>query len=315
MANVDRLGVAVWMITYNHEKYIGEAIDGVMNQKTDFPVMLFIGEDCSLDNTRAICIDYAKRYPDRITLILNEQNNLVRNGTNIYDACFESGLRYMAMCEGDDFWSDPAKLQMQVDFLENNPDFVSCYHNTIEQIDEDPTKSFLYCPPDRPATCSTVDLLTNGNLVPTCSNVYRRKHLPAQTDWIHRLGIGDWALNIRLSKVGHIGYLNRVMGVHRIHGTGIWSKISAVQKELFVLRAYEAFLKHLNPNNAERKVIKQRIHALIRAICAVYVQAGHRGKALKFLLKHSSKHPEFFFRIYFLQCFKLLLLGASDLTQ
>lgn len=110
--------VSVWMTTYNHEKYISEAIDGVLNQKTNFSYELIIGEDYSTDNTRQICLDYKNKYPGIIKLILNNQNiGLITNYNTTLQKC--KG-KYVAYCDGDDYWSDPLKLQKQVDFLERN---------------------------------------------------------------------------------------------------------------------------------------------------------------------------------------------------
>jgi len=110
--------VSVWMTTYNHESYISEAIEGVLNQKTNFIYELIIGEDNSTDNTRQICLDYENKYPGTINLILNDQNiGLIRNYNMTLQEC--KG-KYVAYCDGDDYWSDPLKLQKQVDFLERN---------------------------------------------------------------------------------------------------------------------------------------------------------------------------------------------------
>lgn len=110
--------VSVWMTTYNHESYISEAIEGVLNQKTNFSYELIIGEDNSTDNTRQICLDYENKYPGTIKLILNNQNiGLIANYNMTLQKC--KG-KYVAYCDGDDYWSDPLKLQKQVDFLERN---------------------------------------------------------------------------------------------------------------------------------------------------------------------------------------------------
>ncbi len=113
--------VSVCMITYNHEKFISKAIEGVLMQKTSFPIKLIIGEDFSTDNTRRICIEYNEKYPEKIELLLPEKNlGMTPNFINTLKAC---AGKYIAICEGDDYWTDPLKLQKQVDFLEANPDY------------------------------------------------------------------------------------------------------------------------------------------------------------------------------------------------
>ena len=121
--------VTVRTSAYQHESYIKQCIEGVLMQKTTFQVEYIIGEDYSTDSTRNIVFDYAKKYPDLIRVITADYNvGMKANGLR----CIKhSRGKYMAMCEGDDYWTDPFKLQKQVDFLEQNPDYVLSFHNTI----------------------------------------------------------------------------------------------------------------------------------------------------------------------------------------
>jgi len=119
--------VSVCMITYNHEQYIREAIEGVLMQKTNFPVELIIGEDCSTDNTRVICLKYYQRYPEIIRLQLPDKNK--GSMKNFIENMQAANGKYIALCEGDDYWTDPYKLQKQVDFLEVNEDYGMCCSN------------------------------------------------------------------------------------------------------------------------------------------------------------------------------------------
>ena len=112
--------VSVMMITYNHAPYIAQAIEGVLRQKVDFPIELVIGEDCSTDGTREIVLEYEKKSPQFIRVIMSDKNvgmkkNALRTGRNCRG-------KYIAFCEGDDYWHHPDKLQKQVDYLENHPE-------------------------------------------------------------------------------------------------------------------------------------------------------------------------------------------------
>jgi glycosyltransferase involved in cell wall biosynthesis len=130
--------VSVFMITYNHERFIGQAIESVLMQKTSFQAKLFIGEDCSTDETRTICLKYKGKNPDRIEVKQNKQNiGALNNAKQIYESCFSSGAKYIAMLEGDDYWIDPYKLQKQVDFLEAHPDYAMVYTDKKISINED----------------------------------------------------------------------------------------------------------------------------------------------------------------------------------
>jgi glycosyltransferase involved in cell wall biosynthesis len=108
------------MITYNHVPFIAQAIEGVLQQKTDFPVELVIGEDCSTDGTREIVFEYQKKHPDIIRVVTSDKNvGMIKNGLRTVKAC--QG-KYIAFCEGDDYWQSPHKLQKQVEYMESHPD-------------------------------------------------------------------------------------------------------------------------------------------------------------------------------------------------
>jgi len=112
--------VSVLMITYNHELYIAQAIEGVLMQKVDFEMELVIGEDCSNDSTRAICENYASQYPDKIRLLPSDRNQgMMPNFLRTLDSCHG---KYIAMCEGDDYWTDPLKIKKQVEVFESDPE-------------------------------------------------------------------------------------------------------------------------------------------------------------------------------------------------
>ena len=183
--------VSVCMITYNHENFIREAINGVLIQKTDFPIELIIGEDCSTDNTRKIVAEYALKYPDIIQPLLPEKNlGMMKNSIETMQAA--SG-KYIALCEGDDYWTDPYKLQKQVDFLEANEDFAICFHKANVINDETQLKIF-----EQPDYCenrilSERDLLKN-NPIATASVVFHQKFINTIPSWYNKSPFGDYAL-------------------------------------------------------------------------------------------------------------------------
>lgn len=125
--------VSVHMITYNHEPYIRQAIEGVMMQKTDFEFELIIGEDCSYDETREICFEYQKKYPDKIRVLWWHENvsKFGGNGRRVRARCRGE---FIAFCEGDDYWIDPLKLQKQVDVMRKHPNVGFCFCDGKMQI-------------------------------------------------------------------------------------------------------------------------------------------------------------------------------------
>lgn len=127
--------VSVWMVAYNQEKYVGQALDSILTQKVNFPYEIIIGEDCSTDATRSIIEKYAADYPDIVKPVLHKQNvGAIRNA---YEFCYPRLKgKYIACLEGDDFWTDPLKLQKQVDFLEHNPDY-GLIHGDVNHLYEE----------------------------------------------------------------------------------------------------------------------------------------------------------------------------------
>ena len=120
------LKLSVAMITYNHELFIGPAIESALAQKVNFDYEVVIGEDCSTDGTRAVVMDFQRRYPDIIKILLRERNiGGFRNMESTLAAC---GGQYLAILEGDDYWTRPDKLRKQVDFLDAHPDRAICCH-------------------------------------------------------------------------------------------------------------------------------------------------------------------------------------------
>ncbi|MBC7892171.1 MAG: glycosyltransferase, partial [Sphingobacteriaceae bacterium] len=119
--------VSIYCITYNHGPYIAQALGGFLAQQTNFPFEIVVGDDASLDDTQAVLRDYQARFPEKIRLLLHEKNRgAIHNFIDVYHACQGE---YMATCEGDDYWTDPLKLQKQADFLDAHPDFSMVFHN------------------------------------------------------------------------------------------------------------------------------------------------------------------------------------------
>ena len=128
--NITKPLVSVSTITYNHAKFIRKCIEGVLNQKVDFLIEYLIHDDCSTDGTIDIIKEYAEKYPNIIKPIYEKENQYSKGGpwgSAVWNYPRAQG-KYIALCEGDDYWTDPLKLQKQVDFLESNPDYTCCFH-------------------------------------------------------------------------------------------------------------------------------------------------------------------------------------------
>ena len=123
--------VAVRVLTYNHDRYVRQCLESIQSQKTNFDFKVFIGEDSSTDNTLQICREFEINHPEKFVVKSTKENNILQNSLNNFDLCFNSGAKYIALLEGDDFWTDPLKLQKQVDFLEANQNVVVSGHDAV----------------------------------------------------------------------------------------------------------------------------------------------------------------------------------------
>lgn len=221
------LVISVCMITYGHEKYIREAIEGVLIQKCDFEVELIIANDCSPDNTNSIIENILENHPEKISVkYFNHDKNLGMMPNFIF-ALQQCSGKYIALCEGDDYWTDHLKLQKQVDFLEANSDYVLCFHQVdILKLDGEIVEDFITKVPDDYETIES--LVTFGNYIHTPSVVFRNviKEFPFE---FQLSPIGDYFLYIMLAEYGKIKYLNEKMAIYRFE-SGIYSKLEDSQK-------------------------------------------------------------------------------------
>ena len=219
--------VSVSCITYNHAPYIRACLDGFLMQKTSFVFEILIHDDCSTDGTREIIEEYSKKYPDIIFPIFQTENQYSK-GVRGMMARFNfprSRGKYIALCEGDDYWSDPYKLQRQVDFLEANTDFSICFHNMKILNESNPSAIEFTNSKDQESVSSILDLASKGNFMFTASVVFK-KPKDGFPNWLTDLPIGDYAIHLFNAQFGKIKFLDQVMGVYRIHAGGVWGSFS-----------------------------------------------------------------------------------------
>lgn len=229
--------VSICCITYNHEKYIAEALNGFLMQETDFNYEIILGEDCSTDATRAIIEDYSKRYPGRIQLLTYDENlGGIKNMLNTLSA---AKGKYIAMCDGDDYWVDSRKLQMQVDFMENHPDSSICCHYS-RVIDENGDLVFEDNEPIRLEFTYEDVLLGKKNETRICTMMMRNsehlKNIKSQ-DWFYQVFSADtfFKLYVLSKPRARLYVLPEVMAVYRLHKDGVWSMIdSKVRKNKMI---------------------------------------------------------------------------------
>ncbi|TYA56642.1 glycosyltransferase family 2 protein [Formosa maritima] len=255
--------VSISVVTYNHVNYIKKCLDGILMQQTTFPFEVIIGEDESTDGTRDICKSYAEKYPDKINLFLRSREDVINikgNATgrfNMIENLKACRGKYIALCEGDDYWTEPLKLQKQVDFLEANQDVNVCFHRVNVLRDN---KLSLHEMPEpfniRPF--KYIELLKHYNFIATASVIFRKPQDLEFPAWFTKLPFGDLGLYKLVSKNYKIQCLDEVMCVYRVHDKGIYSGLETLKALQIYLNFYKVIFPVLNLEEKEIVRIKIR---------------------------------------------------------
>jgi len=244
--------VSVCVMTYNHAPFIRQALNGVLIQETGFPFEVCIGEDESSDGTREICLTYAERHPDTIRLFLRNRVDVIyvdgkpTGRFNIVETLKACRGTYIALLDGDDYWTSPHKLQRQVEFLDQNPQVAVCGHN-IRAVDETGADhpEYQWSKPEK--TFSTTSDVLQFDLLPACSCVFRASSIANLPSWFLEVRMADWPLQILASLHGEIAFLDEVMASYRIHPGGVWSSISAEERLNAELNCLSRALQSVGP--------------------------------------------------------------------
>lgn len=290
--------VVIHSLAYNHGPYIREALDGFVNQRTDFPVVAVVHDDASTDNTAVILREYAGRYPNVILPIFESENQYSNPegwlGEVMRLAMVASGASYIAMCECDDYWIDPLKLQKQVDFLEANPEYGMVY-GTVQYYRQKEKRFGKIWGGDY----VTFDNLWQKNTIPTLSTLFRRdlyvRYIndvkPIEQNWL----MGDYPIWLWFAHESAIAFIPETIGVYRVldnsasHSSNINKMLAFTQSGLDIKRFYNCFF-HLGIS--EREFCYQEWFLRLR-LYAVY------SRFSDFCFSWFSgvgKHPSFLFR-------------------
>ena len=223
---MDEILVSILCITYNHGNYISEALESFLMQKTDFKYEVLIHDDASTDKTADIIRQYEGKYPDLIKPIYQIENQFSKGG-KVGSINRDRAIgKYYALCEGDDYWSDPYKLQKQVDFLEKNPDYSLCTHATLV-VDSDSKKTISTTRPSLKNQDFSIEEVIEGGggFFATNSMVYRSDMGSIRPDFYYKnkFSFGDYQLMILLAMIGKVYYIDEFMSVYRTNVPGSWT--------------------------------------------------------------------------------------------
>lgn len=248
--------VSICCISYNQEQFIKDALEGFVMQKTDFPFEIVISDDCSKDGTRKIIEEYKAKYPELIRDISPKEN--MGSMQNFLYVQRSAKGKYIALCEGDDYWIDPLKLQKQVDFMEAHPNFSMCFTNSVmKNVNTGEEKAAILnaWDEDTPSELILYHTDFSGDNLQCCPGhtstiLYRRNQelLDDRPAWMDNALTGDIMLFLSLAKYGNAKFLNSKMSVYRVHGGGIssqrYSYEKVYQERIYIFKNMKAFYGH-----------------------------------------------------------------------
>jgi glycosyltransferase involved in cell wall biosynthesis len=270
------------MITYNQEGYIAQAIESVLAQSVNFDYEIIIGEDCSTDRTRAVVLEFRRRYPDRIKLLLRNRN--IGGLPNLESTLAACQGEYLAILEGDDYWTSVDKLQKQVDFLDSHPECALCCHR-VQCLNatlpaEASAESSVF--PPLAAGPYTIEDLLKWNFVMTCSVVLRRHLSGPLPACFSGMKVGDWARFVLAARHGKIELMDEIMATYRLHPGSVWSSTSQLARYKESSEMLQSLDKHLNL--AYTNTIRQTLAGFYLQMASIVRQEGKRTETARHVI-------------------------------
>jgi len=269
--------VSIHCITFNHAKYIRLCLDGFIMQKTNFPFEILIHDDASADGTQDIIMEYQRKFPEIIKPICQAENQYSKN----IDVCgfnYERILgKYVALCEGDDYWTDENKLQIQVDFMESHPECSVCFH-PVNVIWEDNSNPYhIYPSKELRFNKKVLELsdLLKHNFIQTNSVMYRWQFYGKNYEIFYPSDILplDWYWHLFHSKYGTICFIDKCMGVYNKHAGGIWYGNVFLNHGIKMIKFYEAVYKNITSYN--KIYLYFTVIPFIKQIYGVFKENNH----------------------------------------
>jgi glycosyltransferase involved in cell wall biosynthesis len=253
--------VSISCIAYNQEKFIRECIDGFLIQETCFPVEILINDDASTDKTAEIIREYQEKYPFLIKPIYQTENQYTKKriDPNVAFNFPRATGKYIALCEGDDFWTDPLKLQKQITLLESRPDVAICFHKVEILKDDHLVDDYIT---KVPAEETTLCDLAEKNYIHTPSCVFRNRGLEIVGPHFKNSPIGDYYYHCMNAQYGKIYHISEVMGVYRNHDNSMWLNKSDLHRFENMQKVREAIIKDMSDVHIDAKyaMIKRHIY-------------------------------------------------------
>lgn len=295
MADNKEIMVSVFMMTYNHENYIAQALDSILMQKINFGYEIIVGEDCSTDRTREIILSYAQRKPDLFKLILHNHNvGATANQNAVLKACMG---KYIAICEGDDYWTDPYKLQKQVDFLEANPDY-GLIHSDFDKFFTGTSQIVKAYNKTKKRTIPNGHIYNElfvGSYIATLTVCVRTALIREAREFLKSANIvvGDRALWMYVAAKSRIQYMNESTAVYRVNIESASHSLDAQKVINFYIASFDVrfwFIDNLNYNKAVKQELIKNYNVGLLKLAAHYRIQKYAKEAYKNLLKIDEKN-------------------------
>ena len=260
--------VSVAVVTYNHRKFIEEAVESALAQKLNTDWELVIGDDCSTDGTRELLLQLKVRHPGKIRLILPDKNPGDSGRTNYRNTLEACRGEYIAYLDGDDFWSDENKLAAQMDYLESHRHASACVH-PVRRLYADGS-SDIFAPGRLHSEYDLGEVYRNYSFFHASAFMYRRSVILPLPPWFSddKVKLDDWTLSVLSATWGPIGYVDELYGVYRKHGGGLWSAIEVTDRLYWDLQTREFVagqIEGLAPSTGNTDRYRKRIERLEKA--------------------------------------------------
>jgi glycosyltransferase involved in cell wall biosynthesis len=265
--NKENIMVSIICNTYNHENYIVDAIEGFLMQETDFKYEILIHDDASTDSTPELIRSYAEKYPDLIKPIYQKVNQYSKN-VKIGPAFHypRAKGKYIALCEGDDYWTDPKKLQIQFDCLEKNPDVVCCYHSDYI-LDHKGLRMESRLSPQKQRSFTSYEMMAGQSLILPLTVLFRNldilRNYPPEGKYVKN---GDTFLFSILGQYGSGMYLPAIKpAVYRVHEGGVWSMKSEREQNAMHMNTWYWLAEYYSRegNSKLEEIFKRRCLSVI----------------------------------------------------
>lgn len=259
MNDKNNIVVSICSITYNQASYIRQCLDGFLMQKTNFKFEIIIHDDCSTDGTTDVVLEYAKKFPDIIVPIIQSVNQYQNGNKHILATFVYPKVRgkYIAICEGDDYWTDPFKLQKQVDFLESHTDYSMCFHRSTILKEMDNQENDLMCDDIEDREYSPNELFKVWK-VPTASIVAKREIIDVNNIGTNRILNGDIIHVLNCAKLGKIRGMSDYMSMYRLQSAGVTYNKELKKDRIIHYPAHYEFIKE-NYSFLDKNVVNRKI--------------------------------------------------------